>query len=146
MAPLDDSGSWPSVPLEAWNDTYATLHMWTQIVGKTRLALSPFENHWWNVALYTTSRGLTTSPVPFGSHTFTVDFDFVDHSLIIATTDGATRTLRLLPRSVADFYQEYTEQLASLGISVKLRPIPAEVERAIPSPRTKSTPPTRRKR
>src|SRR3712207_8814365 len=98
--------AWPPLPLEEWRDTYATLHMWTQIVGKTRLALAPAVNHWWHIPLYVTPRGLTTSAIPSGERTFAVDFDFVDHNLYVRTSDGATRSLALAPRSVADFYAE----------------------------------------
>src|SRR3954453_4088076 len=96
--------AWPALPLAAWRDTYVTLHMWTQIVGKTRLALAPSENHWWQVALYVTPRGLTTSAIPYGHCNFAVDFDFVDHALWVRASDGATRRLSLQPRSVAEFY------------------------------------------
>src|SRR6266436_4650310 len=86
---------WPSLPLKEWENTYATLHMWTQIVGKVRLAQTPLVNHWWNTTLYVTSRGLTTSPIPYGNRTFEIDFDFIDHSLPIRTSDGITRSLAL---------------------------------------------------
>ncbi len=123
---------WPALPLEEWRDTYATLHMWTQIVGKTRLALCPRENHWWHVPLYVTARGLTTSAMPHGDRTVEVTFDFLDHELVVATSDGGTRRMALAPRPVADFYHEYLTTLASLGIVVRLWPVPVEVERAIP--------------
>jgi hypothetical protein len=106
--------------------------MWTQIIGKTRLALAPPENHWWQVALYLTPRGLTTSPMPYGPRTLSADFDFLDHRLQLRTSDGATRGVPLIPRSVADFYADYLEALGSLGIQVRLRPVPVEVEVAIP--------------
>ena len=131
---LSADSSWPALPLDSWRDTYETLHMWTQIVGKTRLALAPRENHWWQVAQYVTSRGLTTSAIPIGSGTFTVDFDFLDHTLIVTTSDNATGVLPLIPRSVADFYQEYLELLRSLDIQVRIWPVPVEVERWIPFP------------
>ncbi|HVK01297.1 MAG TPA: DUF5996 family protein, partial [Gemmatimonadales bacterium] len=108
------------------------LHMWTQMVVKTRLALAPPENHSWQVALYLTPRGLTTSPMPQGSRTFAADFDFLDHRLYLRASDGATRTLPLAPRTVADFYAEYLEALRSLDIRVRLRPVPVEIEVAIP--------------
>ena len=98
---------WPSLPLAEWHDTYATLHMWTQIVGKTRLALAPMDNHWWNVVLYVTARGLTTSPMPYGERTFEVDLDFIDHELVVGTTNGARRSMSLVAPSVADFYGAY---------------------------------------
>jgi len=119
---------WPSLPLDAWRDTYATLHMWTQMVGKTRLALAPRENHWWHVTLYLTARGLTTGPMPYGRFTFQVDFDFLDHRLVVATSEGARKEIALAPRSVAEFYREYLATLASLGIQVHLWPMPCEVK------------------
>ncbi len=123
----------PALPLGEWRDTYATLHMWTQIVGKTRLALAPMENHWWQVPLYLTPRGLTTTAIPYGTRTFAVDFDFLDHALLLRASDGATRGLPLVPRSVADFYAAYRAALRSLGVEVTLRrPAPVEVEIAIP--------------
>jgi hypothetical protein len=97
---------WPSLPFDKWKDTYATLHMWTQIVGKIRLVQSPIINHWWHVPLYVTVRGLTTSVIPYGSKTFEINFDFVDHKLVINTSDGSTKTQDLRSQSVADFYQE----------------------------------------
>lgn len=126
--------AWPALPLDSWRDTYETLHMWTQIVGKTRLALAPMENHWWQVALYVTERGLTTSPIPSGDRTFAVDFDFLKHNLSITTSDGAARTLPLRPRSVADFYADYLESLRSLGLEVRIWPVPVEVENSIRFP------------
>jgi Family of unknown function (DUF5996) len=123
---------WPGLPLAPWQDTYATLHMWTQIVGKTRLALAPMENHWWQVVLYVTPRGLTTSAMPSGTRTFAVDFDFLDHHLYLRASDGAIRSLPLVPQSVADFYGAYTAALRSLGVDVRIRPVPVEVEVAIP--------------
>jgi hypothetical protein len=124
----------PALPLGSWRDTCVTLHMWTQIVGKTRLALAPPENHWWHIALYVTPRGLTTSAMPHGTRTFAADFDFLDHQLYLRTSDGATRAVPLAPRSVADFYAEYLEALRSLGLEVRIRPVPVEVEVAIPFP------------
>jgi hypothetical protein len=123
--------AWPELPLDSWRDTYATLHMWTQIVGKTRLALAPMQNHWWQVALYLTERGLTTSPIPSGSRTFAVDFDFLEHNLSARTSDGMARTLPLRPRSVADFYADYMALLGSLGLEVRIWPVPVEVESSI---------------
>jgi Family of unknown function (DUF5996) len=118
---------WPALPLEEWQDTYATLHMWTQIVGKIRLAQTPLINHWWNVPLYVTARGLTTSAMPYKDRTFQIDFDFVDHQLLIQCHDGATEALALAPRSVADFYREVMRTLDGLGIPVKIWPMPVEV-------------------
>jgi len=124
--------TWPDLPLAQWQDTYATLHMWTQIVGKTRLALAPMQNHWWQIALYVTPRGLTTSAMPYGERSVAADFDFLDHALWLRTSDGATRTLPLMARSVADFYAEYMAALRAFGIEVALMPSPVEVPVAIP--------------
>ena len=123
--------AWPALPLDSWRDTYETLHMWTQIVGKTRLALAPMENHWWQVVLYVSERGLTTSPIPSGHRTFAVDFDFLQHNLSVTTSDGHARTLPLRPRSVADFYEDYRSLLRSLDLKVKIWPVPVEVESSI---------------
>jgi hypothetical protein len=129
----DNSAIWPGgLPLAQWRDTHDTLHMWMQIVGKTRLALAPRENHWWHVALYVSARGLTTTPVPYGLRAFEIEFDFIDHRLNVKTSDGAIRDIALRPQTVADFYREYMGVLAALGITVKLRPVPDEVTRAIP--------------
>jgi hypothetical protein len=119
--------AWPELPLEAWQDTYATLHMWTQIVGKVRLALSPRVNHWWEVPLYVTARGLTTSAIPYGDGIFEVQFDFIVHELVIQTSWGASKTMELKPRSVAEFYAEFMSALRSLGIEVKFWTMPCEV-------------------
>ena len=129
---MADQGAWPSLPLAEWQATHDTLHMWLQIVGKTRLALAPKQNHWWHVPLYVTARGLTTSPMPYGASTFEVEFDFIDHRLVVETSDGTVREMALRPRAVADFYREYMALLAGLGISVKLRPVPSEVDAPIP--------------
>src|ERR1700716_4615833 len=98
--------AWPLLAHAAWSDTQATLHMWTQIVGKTRLALAPMQNHWWQVVLYVTGRGLTTSPIPYDGRTFDVSFDFTNHKLIARTSEGDIRTIPLVARPVADFYDE----------------------------------------
>jgi Family of unknown function (DUF5996) len=123
---------WPSLPLEEWRDTYATLHMWTQIVGKVRLVFSPRINHWWQVPLYVTSRGLTTSPIPHGDGAFEIDFDFIDHRLRIKTSGGDEKVMELRPRSVADFYGELMGALGSLGIEAKITARPDEVPDPIP--------------
>ena len=123
---------WPALPLEEWTDTYATLHMWTQIIGKIRLAQTPLVNHWWNVPLYVTTRGLTTSPMPYKNRTFEIDFDFIDHQLLIKCDDGTTETIALVPCSVADFYQQVMQKLRNLEIEVKIWPVPVEVENPIP--------------
>src|SRR5919197_3396040 len=114
------SHAWPSLALEAWADTCATLHMWTQIVGKIRLAQSPWINHSWHVTLYLTARGLTTSPIPYGTRTFQVDFDFIDHQLVIQTSDGAVRIITLQPTSVSDFYGEVMTALQGLNLNVSI--------------------------
>jgi hypothetical protein len=119
--------SWPELPLEAWQDTYATLHMWTQIVGKVRLALSPRVNHWWEVPLYVNARGLTTSAIPYGNGIFEVQFDFLEHKLIIQTSWGSAKALALKPQSVANFYAEFISALRALGIEVKIWSMPVEV-------------------
>ncbi|MDE1984227.1 MAG: hypothetical protein KGI77_06640, partial [Gammaproteobacteria bacterium] len=110
--------AWPSLPLAEWQDTYATLHMWMQIVGKTRLALAPMENHWWQVPLYLTPRGLTTSAIPYETRSLAVNFDFLKHVLSVRVSDGATRTLPLVARSVADFFTEYMATLRALGLRI----------------------------
>jgi hypothetical protein len=123
---------WPALPLKDWKDTYATLHMWMQIVGKIRLAQTARLNHWWNVTLYVTSRGLTTSAMPYADRTFEMDFDFIDHNLVIKTSDGSSKTVRLSARSVAAFYEETMAALRALGISVSLWTTPVEVEDRTP--------------
>jgi Family of unknown function (DUF5996) len=123
---------WPELPYAPWKDTCDTLHMWTQIVGKTRLALAPMQNHWWQVPLYLTPRGLTTSPMPDAAREFAVDFDFIAHELVVRTSDGATKTMALRPQAVADFYAEYRETLHALDLPVALYPVPVEVAPAIP--------------
>lgn len=128
----DQPESWPPLPLNSWKDTCATLHMWTQIVGKVRLALTPKINHWWNVPLYVSSRGLNTSPIPYGNRVFEIEFDFVDHKLCIRCNDGANKEVALRPQSVADFYKEFMSTLHSLGIEVKIWTTPVEIPDPIP--------------
>src|SRR5436190_19684317 len=128
---MTQSDSWPALPLAEWKDTYATLHMWTQIVGKVRLALSPQINHWWGATLYVTARGLTTSPIPYNKGIFEVSFDFMAHTLEITTSLGESRAFRLVPRTVAEFYSEFMGALHSLGIGVKVWPMPVEVPRPV---------------
>ena len=123
--------TWPELPLEAWKDTYATLHMWTQIVGKVRLALSPRINHWWEVPLYVNAVGLTTSPIPYRERVFEVQFNFLEHVLSISTCDGPQTVLPLRPQSVASFYSEFMGALQSLGIEVKIWPMPVEIQNPI---------------
>src|ERR1700682_4902008 len=124
--------TWPRLYLDDWSATQTTLHRWTQIIGKTRLALSPMQNHWWHVALYVTARGLTTSPIPTGSAAFEAEFDFIDHALMIRINDGEVGIVPLVARSVADFYADYMSVLRSLGIEVKIRPVPTEMSDTTP--------------
>lgn len=128
----DDAPVLPTLQYSEWKETCTTLHMWTQIVGKVRLALAPLENHWWNVTMYVTSRGLTTSLMPHDTAGIQIDFDFFDHALIVRTTDGATRYVPLVARSVAEFYTEVMAVLRALGVEVKMRPIPDEVDDPVP--------------
>jgi hypothetical protein len=125
-------GSWPSLPLAAWQDTYATLHMWTQVVGKVRLALSPRMNHWWEVPLYVNSRGLTTSAIPYRGGNFEIQFDFIEHVLQIQTCWGTSQTLPLKPQSVADFYAAFMAALHKLDIQVEIWATPVEVPNPVP--------------
>lgn len=124
--------SWPQLPLEAWQDTCSTLHLWSQIIGKIRLAFAPLVNHWWQVPFYMTSRGWTTSPIPYKENIFQIDFDFIDHQIQITTNRGDFRSLELKPRSVSDFYGETIEILHSLGIEVHLWTTPVELQERIP--------------
>ena len=128
----DRSDCWPALPLESWKDTYATLHMWTQIVGKVRLALTPKVNHWWNVPLYVSARGLTTSPMPYDSRVLEIEFDFIDHKLRIQVNDGRTREIPLVPRSVADFYQEFMATLREMGFDIHIWRRPSEIPDPVP--------------
>jgi hypothetical protein len=123
---------WPSLPLDAWKDTYETLHLWTQVVGKVRLKLGPFVNHWWGVALHVTPRGLSTLAIPYGSRHFEIEFDFVDHVLAIRTDDGQYRAMALAPRPVSGFYAEVMELLGSLNIFVRIDREPKEIPDPIP--------------
>jgi len=122
----------PELPLEAWQNTYGTLHMWTQIIGKLRLALSPLINHWWEVPLYVNARGLTTSAIPYEDEIFEVQFDFIDHQLTIQTSGGSSKSMPLRAESVADFYAKFMSALKSLGIEVKIWTMPVEVANPIP--------------
>jgi hypothetical protein len=123
---------WPALPLDSWKDTYATLHMWTQIVGKVRLGLTPLINHWWNVPLYVTARGLTTSRMSYGERSLEIWFDFRRHQLVLETNDGVVKMLPLAPRSVADFYREFVGTLQSMEIEVKIWRMPVEIPDPIP--------------
>jgi len=126
------SPEWPALPFSEWEDTCDTLHLWTQIVGKTRLALTPVDNHWWNAALYVTPCGLTTSAIPFRNRSFEVEFDFIRHKLTIQTSEGDERSVALFPRSVADFYSEYMACLGSLGIEASIHAKPDEFDDPTP--------------
>jgi len=128
----DKTKKWPNLPLEEWKDTCATLHMWTQIVGKVRLAQSPLVNHWWNVPLYVSSRGLTTTAIPYQQITFEMEFDFIEHRLVITCSDGGSATVKLEPKSVAFFYQEVMAALQQLRIEVHIWKMPVEIPDPIP--------------
>ena len=128
---VENNTLWPELSLNAWKDTYATLHIWTQIVGKIRLALSPKLNHWWEVPLYVTSLGLTTSPIPYDRGIFEIQFDFIHHHLIIRTSQDTEKVMALAPRSVANFYKEFMECLKSLDIHVKIWKMPVEIPNPI---------------
>jgi len=124
--------TWPALPLEEWEDTRATLHMWTQIVGKIRLEQTPLVNHWWNVPLYVSARGLTTTAMPYDERFFEMEFDFVDHFLVIKCSDGASASVVLEPKSVAMFYQQTMAALRSLGLELKIWKMPVEIADPIP--------------
>jgi hypothetical protein len=128
---VKESPRWPALPLAEWKDTYATLHMWTQVVGKIRLALSPPINHFWGTTFYVTARGLTTSPMPYRKGTVEINFNFIAHTLEIVTSLGETRSFRLVPRTVAEFYFELMSALHSLGIDAKVWTMPVEVPRPV---------------
>jgi hypothetical protein len=125
--PMTSNAAWPELPTAAWRETYDTLHLWTQIVGKIRFERAPWLNHSWNVALYVTTRGLTTSPIPDGTRTFQIDFDFIDHALRISTSDGVERQFALAGQSVAGFYAAVMATLAELGIHIAIDQMPNEL-------------------
>ena len=127
-----DLPAWPDLPLDAWRDTYATLHLWTQVVGKVRLAQTTWVNHSWHVTLYVTARGLTTSPIPHGTRTFDIEFDFVDHQLTIGSSDGRVQHVPLEPQSVATFYARLMHALAALDLPVRIHTTPNEIADGIP--------------
>ncbi|HYA89839.1 MAG TPA: DUF5996 family protein [archaeon] len=129
---LSREQAWPALPLSEWKDTCDTLHMWMQMVGKTRLALAPYFNHWWEVPFYISARGLTTSPIPYPAGIFEAEFDFIEHVLRLETSRGQTEIIDLSPRSVASFYKEYMETLHSLGIEAKIWHMPVEFPNPIP--------------
>jgi hypothetical protein len=132
MTTMPRSKIWPSLPLEEWKDTYATLHMLTQIVGKIRLAQSPWINHSWHVTLYVTARGLTTSPIPYGERTFQIDFDFIDHQVIVQTSGGHSGRIALQPQSVATFYSRLMAELDKLDLHVDIHRVPNEISDPTP--------------
>ena len=129
---MTDTAKWPDLTLSRWQDTCDTLHLWTQIVGKVRLGLMPLINHWWQVSLYISARGLTTALMPTGDRGLEIEFDFIDHVLDLRTTDGQRRQIALQPQTVAEFYAATTQALDALGVSVRLYPKPSEVVMAIP--------------
>jgi len=131
-AAIDRPECWPALSLDCWKDTYATLHMWTQIIGKVRLRLTPLINHWWNVPLYVSANGVTTSRIPYGERSFEIWFDFINHQLVLNTSDGLVKVLPLAPRTVAQFYEEFIDLLRSANIEVKIWRMPVEIPNPIP--------------
>jgi hypothetical protein len=126
------NNAWPSLRVDDWAPTRDTLHMWMQIVGKVRLAHSPMVNHWWQVTSYVTPRGLTTSTIPYGTEAFDIEFDFIEHQLVIRSSTGTTRTVALEPKSVAEFYAQTMRALDELGFSTRIQAHPNEVDPALP--------------
>lgn len=122
----------PTLPFDSWKDTLATLHMWSQIVGKVRLKLCPLVNHWWNVPFYITARGMTTSAMPYEQRHIEVQFDFIEHKILIETSEGRVVAVAMEPQSVADFYKKFMAALAELGINVRIRTTPCEIPDPIP--------------
>ena len=125
--PADLRATWPALPLDSWRDTYATLHLWTQVVGKVCLALAPLSNHFWNIAFRVTSSGLMTPTLRAGTQTLTMTFDFVDHQLVFSCADGRQERIALVPRTVADFYAAVMATLHDLGVDVRIWPMPVEI-------------------
>jgi Family of unknown function (DUF5996) len=132
LSAADRPECWPALPLNSWRDTCATLHMWTQIVGKVRMRLTPLVNHWWNVPLYVTARGLTTSAIAYGARSIEIRFDFLAHRLVLECSDGLVKELALRPMAVADFYGEFMRMLQSAGVSVSIWRMPVEIPEPIP--------------
>src|SRR5262245_2464174 len=132
MAASVNNSHWPTLPFDAWKDTCDTLHRWVQIVGKVRLAQSPWLNHSWHATLYVTARGLSTGPVRHGANTFQIDFDFLDHQLLIRASSGDARTFLLRPQSVAGFYRSVMAALDDLGLPVKIHARPNELPDVLP--------------
>jgi hypothetical protein len=131
---VEQAATWPELPLKSWAATASTLHMWTQIVGKIRLAFSPHVNHWWETPLYVSARGLSSSAIVYGDRMFEMEFDFLHHNLEIRDSSGAGKYVALYPRSVADFYRELMAVLQSIAIEVKIWPTPVEIPDPIPFP------------
>src|SRR5437762_8660940 len=131
MPPQSDAAGWPALPYAAWKDTCEALHLWTQVVGKVRLALTPWLNHSWHVTLYVTARGLSTGPMPVEGRNLEIEFDFIDHVLWLRTSDGHSRQIMLRPASVAEFYGEVMMALAELGVAVRINEMPSEIPDAI---------------
>jgi len=127
-----DTHTWPALPLDAWADTYATLHLWLQIVGKVRLTMTPWTNHSWHVALYVTSTGLTTSPIPCGQRSFEIAFDFIAHRLQVRASDGRESGFALAPQSVAAFHAALMRELEVIGVAVRINTMPNEVAEPVP--------------
>lgn len=129
---------WPDLPLAAWGETCDTLQLWTQIVGKVRIALTPLVNHWWNATFFVTARGLEAPAMPYDGRTFDVIFDFADHRLVIETSDGRVEDFALRPMAVADFYNEFMQRLHRLGIDIRIWTVPSEIENALPFDRDRT--------
>jgi hypothetical protein len=129
---MTENALWPDLPLAAWSDTCDTLQLWTQIAGKVRLALTPLINHWWNVTFRVSSRGLVALANPYPGGTFDIVFDFIDHRLQIATSDGRLESLALAPMTVADFYAAFMQRLHRLGVGVHIRTMPCEIANCVP--------------
>ena len=127
-----EEGKWPDLPLAAWSETCDTLHLWTQIVGKVRIALTPLINHWWNATFLVTARGLAAPAMPYAGRTLDIIFDFVNHQLVIETSDGGVENIPLKTKAVADFYNEFMQRLQRLGIDIRIWTMPSEIENAIP--------------
>ena len=128
----DSTSNWPALPLEEWSDTCDTLHLWTQMAGKVKLALSPFQNHYWHVGLTLASRGLTTGAIPTPEGSFSIEYDFVDDHVVMAHSSGRTATIPLAPQSVASFYRHFLQALKEVGVEVTLRTLPSEMPNPIP--------------
>src|SRR3569833_2785086 len=131
-APANPADIWPALPQTAWSETCATVQLWMQMVGKVRLALTPPINHTWNVTLYPTIRGLTTSPMPYGSLMLQIDFDFIDHVLVLETSEGNRRIFPLKPMTVAEFYRQLMSALRDVSCAVRIWPNPVEIAEPIP--------------